>query len=174
MDADLKPIAIAEIVRTHGLRGEVVANPLTSRIERFEDVRTLLARSTDGELSRLELKAYRFKGAQLLLQFDSIDTIEKAGSLVGTLLCVPQEEVIDLEENEFFAYQLVGCSVATLEGRELGEVVKVLDSTGTPVLVVREGDGREYMIPFAGSICTEVDLPRRRIRVDPPSGLLEL
>jgi ribosomal 30S subunit maturation factor RimM len=30
------------------------------------------------------------------------------------------------------------------------------------------------MIPFATSICVEIDMARKRIVVDPPEGLLEL
>ena len=43
---------------------------------------------------------------------------------------------------------------------------------GTEILVVVDG-GKEYLIPFAESICTEVDIEGKLIRVDPPEGLLE-
>jgi ribosomal 30S subunit maturation factor RimM len=43
---------------------------------------------------------------------------------------------------------------------------------GTEILVVK-GSGKEYLIPFAETICTEVDIAKKVIRVDPPEGLLE-
>jgi ribosomal 30S subunit maturation factor RimM len=30
------------------------------------------------------------------------------------------------------------------------------------------------MVPMARAICVEVDIERKRIRIDPPEGLLEL
>ncbi len=168
------PIAIAAIVRARGLRGEVVANPLTSRLERFDDVGDLLARTPDGSIFSLKMLAYHVQGSQLILQFAEVDTLEKAKSLVGCMLCVPAAEAVELEADEFFQHQLLGCAVDTVSGDRLGEVVRVLETTGTPVLVVRSPEGREYMIPFASSICPKVDAEKRRILVDPPQGLLEL
>jgi len=40
------------------------------------------------------------------------------------------------------------------------------------VLEVKGAD-KDFMIPFAGSICTEIDLEKKRIVIDPPEGLLE-
>ncbi len=41
------------------------------------------------------------------------------------------------------------------------------------LLVVTEGK-KEFLVPFTHSVCYEVDLKRKRIRIDPPEGLLEL
>jgi len=41
------------------------------------------------------------------------------------------------------------------------------------LLVVRKGEN-EVLVPFIHSVCLEIDLKRKRIRVDPPEGLLEL
>ena len=43
---------------------------------------------------------------------------------------------------------------------------------GTEILVV-EGAEKEYLIPFAETICTEVDVENKLIRVDVPEGLLD-
>jgi 16S rRNA processing protein RimM len=43
---------------------------------------------------------------------------------------------------------------------------------GTEILVIEDGD-REILIPFAETICPEVDIENKRIKVDPPEGLLE-
>lgn len=167
-------IAIAKIFRTRGLRGEVVAVSLTSRPERFDDILTLQAISPDGVSRTLEISTYRVHGSQLVLQFAGFDTIEKAQPLVGYLLTVPAEEAIPLEPDEYFLHQLVGCSVETIQGKPLGQVVRVLESTGTPVLIVQGTEGRERMIPLSSSICPTVDTQQQKIVVDPPEGLLEL
>jgi len=41
-------------------------------------------------------------------------------------------------------------------------------------LLAIDGPRGEILIPFAVDICVEVDLAARRIRIDPPDGLLEL
>jgi len=36
-----------------------------------------------------------------------------------------------------------------------------------------QGEAKEFLIPFAETICIEVDIERKRIIIDPPEGLLE-
>ena len=43
---------------------------------------------------------------------------------------------------------------------------------GTENLLVAD-QIRDYLVPFAESICVEVDVENKLIRVDPPDGLLE-
>ena len=64
----------------------------------------------------------------------------------------------------------------TIERAEVGTVREVLHTGAAPVLIIRDGDGtsgREHLVPLAGSICVEIDIERKLIRVDPPEGLLE-
>jgi ribosomal 30S subunit maturation factor RimM len=44
----------------------------------------------------------------------------------------------------------------------------------TPPARGEAAEGGELLIPFAGSICTEIDPSRRRILVDLPEGLKDL
>jgi ribosomal 30S subunit maturation factor RimM len=37
-----------------------------------------------------------------------------------------------------------------------------------------DGPRGEILIPFAVDICVEIDVAAKRIRIDPPEGLLEL
>jgi len=45
---------------------------------------------------------------------------------------------------------------------------------GVELLVIESDEGREYLIPLAGSIVIEIDIAGKKIVVDPPEGLLEL
>jgi ribosomal 30S subunit maturation factor RimM len=54
-------------------------------------------------------------------------------------------------------------------------VVRGIEEYGGPVLLtVSAPDGREVSIPFARSICREIDTQRKRIRAWLPPGLEEL
>ena len=45
--------------------------------------------------------------------------------------------------------------------------------TGGTELLVIDGAERELLVPFAESICVDVDVEKKRIVIDPPEGLLE-
>ncbi len=53
-------------------------------------------------------------------------------------------------------------------------VTGVEDYGGPPLLEVEAEDGREILVPFARSICREIDVAAKVIRVELPEGLLEL
>lgn len=176
IDLGVELVAVAKAVRVRGLKGEVVCELLTDFPERFEWVEGLIGVAPSGQRRWLALERHWLQKGRIVLKFEGYDTPEAAQGLVGWELTVPESEAVELEEGEFFDWQIEGCRVETVEGRLLGAVAKVLHYGAAPVLVVREGGdaaGREHLIPLAESICVEIDLERKFIRVDPPEGLLE-
>ena len=174
-------VAVARVVKTRGLRGEVVADLLTDFPERFDGLERLIAVMPASAARRvLELEGHWFQGDRIVLKFAGYDTVEAAGELVGCELTVPEDECVELAEDEFYDWQLADCRVETIDGEEVGRVREVLHTGGSaPVLMVYGGRGdaggeREHLIPLAADICVEIDTRRKLIRVDAPEGLLEL
>lgn len=165
-------VAIAKISKTRGLRGELVADVLTDFPERFAETQIVTALLPNNE--RLELKLQRswFQKGRVILKFDGFDSIEKAETLRGAEICIPESEAVNLDEDEFFDWELKTCEVETVDGEKIGRVKEIMRTGGTEILVV-QGETKEYLIPFAETICTEVDIENKLIRIDPPEGLLE-
>ena len=168
--ADL--VAIANIVRTRGLKGEVVADVLTDFPERFELLEVVTAVRESGERLELKIEKFWFQSGRVILKFVGYDTIESGETLRNVEICVPEAEAVELEHGEYFDWQLAGCTVETIDGTPIGEVFELMRTGGTELLVVA-GETKEYLIPFATAICVEVDIENKLIKVDPPEGLLE-
>lgn len=165
-------VAIAKIVKTRGLRGEVVADVLTDFPERFDDLEDVIGLAPNGERRELKIENFWFQKNRVILKFAGFDSVNDAESLRETEICVDESDAVELKDDEFFDWQLAGCRLETQEGETVGEVREVMRTGGTEILVVA-GSGKEYLIPFAESICTEVDIEKKLIRIDPPEGLLE-
>lgn len=170
MNQDL--VAIAKIVKTRGLRGETVADILTDFPERFDETENVIAVLPNGERLELKIEDFRFQKGRILLQFEGYSSLEKAETLRNAEICIPEDETVELEEGEFFDWQLENCEVETIDGEKLGTVKELMRTGGTEILVV-QGEMKEYLIPFAETICTEVDIENKLIKIDPPEGLLE-
>jgi 16S rRNA processing protein RimM len=167
-------VAVARAVKTRGLRGEIVAELLTDFPERFEGLENLIAVAPDGRRQSLELEEQWLHGERIVLKFAGYDSIEAASALVGYEFAVPETERVELSEDEFYDWELAGCRVETVEGEELGLVREVMRTGGVEVLVVENAEARrEHLIPLAETICVEIDVENKLIRVDPPEGLLE-
>lgn len=165
-------VAIAKLVRSRGLRGEVVGDVLTDFPERFDDLKRVAIVYPNGEVSEIEIEKFWFQKNRIVLKFAGFDSIETAETLRGSEICVAETETVELEDDEFFDWELIDCSVETVAGERIGTVREVMRTGGTEILVVA-GDAKEYLIPFAETICTEVDIEKKLIKIDAPEGLLD-
>ena len=168
-------VAVARAVRTRGLRGEVVADLLTDFPERFENLERLIAVAPDGLRQDLILEEHWLQSGRIVLKFAGYDSIEESSALVGSEFAVPEAERVELPEDVFYDWELQGCRVETVEGEEVGRVREVLRTGGVEVLVVENAQDarREHLIPLAETICVEINVEEKLIRIDAPEGLLE-
>jgi 16S rRNA processing protein RimM len=161
-------IAIAILGKSRGNRGEVTALPLSGKPERYQALTEVFL---FGSGERYEVESTWFHNSTLIFKFRGVDTISDAQPLSGAEVRVPASQRTPLEPGEFFQSELVGCTVVDRRtGQSLGMVSAWEDSGGSGILVVDGG----LLIPFARSICVEIDPAARRIAVELPEGLKEL
>ena len=165
-------VAVARVVKPRGLRGELVAEMLTDFPERFEGLRSITAVKPDGERLDLKIEEHWFQQGRIVLKFAGYDSVETAEDLRNAEICIAEHEAVDLETDEFYDWQLVGCNVETIDGTPVGTVTGMM-RTGPSELLVVSGEGKEHLIPFVAAICVEVDINAKLIKIDPPEGLLE-
>jgi 16S rRNA processing protein RimM len=165
-------VAVAKILKTRGLRGETVAELLTDFPERFENLEQVTGIAPTGGHLDLKIEKFWFQKGRVILKFAGYDTVEAAEALRNYEVCVPESEAVELDEGEFFDWELKDCRVETLQGVEIGAVREVMRTGGTEILVVQGAD-KEYLVPFSETICVRVDIEEKLIRIDPPEGLLE-
>ncbi|MBI2527248.1 MAG: 16S rRNA processing protein RimM [Candidatus Rokubacteria bacterium] len=168
-------VAIGELLRPHGLRGEVRVRPLTDRPrERFERLCAcvLWEPATDGR-QRCRIVSRRFDADGVLIRLEGVESPEAARPLCGRLLAVPRAEALPPGPGRFYPWQLEGAVVETREGRRLGTFLRVEGSPAQPLWVIGDGE-REWLLPAVADFVVEVDVAAGRVVADPPEGLLEL
>jgi 16S rRNA processing protein RimM len=166
-------IAIARIARTRGNKGEVLVDLYTDFPDRFDALEEVWLEFDDGRKQKISLEnSWEHKGRRVL-KFADVDSISSAEKLVGCWVQVPAEQSVQLPEGTYFDHDLVGCSVEDVRGKHLGVVSGILRIAGNNLLVV-EDSGSEHLIPAVESICTSISIEEKRIRVDPPEGLMDL
>jgi 16S rRNA processing protein RimM len=109
-------------------------------------------------------------GGRWILKFRGIDTISDAEKLCGAEIRIPKSQRAPLGEGEYYYADLIGCEVVDRNtGETLGRVSDFHEYGGPGVL-----EAGKLLIPFARSICVEIDVARRRIEVELPEGLKDL
>jgi 16S rRNA processing protein RimM len=166
-------VLVGRIARPHGVRGQVIVRPETDFVdERFVSGATMWVRSARGD-EALTISSARLQNGRPVIGFAGFSSIEEVERLAGLELRVPEDALQSLDDGMYYQHQLVGCAVETVAGSHIGEVSRVDGGAAGSILTVRGLRG-EVLIPFAQPICVEVDIAGRRIRIDPPDGLLEL
>jgi len=167
-------VAVARVVRTRGLRGEVVAELLTDFPQRFNGLDRLIALKPGKTRETVELEEHWLQAKHIVFKFAGYDSIEAARELVGAEMAVPEAERVELSNDEYYDWELTGCRVESMAGELVGQVRAVMHPGATDLLVVDGATtGREHLIPLAEEICVEIDKSSKLIRVDLPEGLLE-
>ena len=166
-------VTVGRIVRPHGNKGHVVVAVETDfGPERFRAGATFW-RLRDGQPAIARIVESRAHGERWVIALDGVQSIDDAEALRDAPLRVAVEALVPLGPDRYYVHDLAGCRVETTDGRDVGPVDRVELGTGTPVLVVAGRRG-EVLVPFAEVICKWIDVPARRIVIDPPEGLLEL
>jgi 16S rRNA processing protein RimM len=168
-------VAVGEVLKPHGLRGEVKVRPLTDRpAERFRALKDCIL--WEPEIDRREschVNSCRFDGETLLLKVEGVDSPEAARPLAGRLLAVERDQALPPAEGRFYPWQMEGGRVETRDGRLVGRFVGIESGAAQELWVIDDG-ARERLIPAVAEIVLEVNVGERRIVIDPPEGLLDL
>lgn len=159
----MERIAIAHLLRARGNKGELAAEPLSDRRERFAQLSRVFA--GDRELT---VENTWWHGDRLIFKFAGIDSISDAETLGGLDVTIPASERIALEEGEYFLSDLVGCDL--YDGGELvGRIDGWRELPGQILLTA--GD---LEIPFRRELLHSIDVAARRIDARLPEGLKDL
>jgi 16S rRNA processing protein RimM len=161
-------VTVAVLGKSRGNRGEVTALPFSSKPQRYEELKEVYL---FGSGERFEVESTWIHQARLIFKFKGIDSISDAERLSGAEVRVPKSQRAALDPGEYFQSDLVGCEVVDRRtGQAYGRVSGWQDAGGPGLLEVEGG----LLIPFARSICVEIDPGARRIAVDLPEGLKDL
>ena len=162
-------VAVAVLGRPRGNRGELTAESLSSRPERFSRLKNVRLVG-DGSAYQVE-EVWEHAGA-LVFKFQGVDSISDAEKLRGAEVQVPGSERVELEPGEYFHSDLIGCEVRDrLSGRLIGRVTNFEEYGGPPLIEI---DGGKTLIPFVKAICVDIRPEVKLILVDMPEGLEDL
>jgi len=149
-------LEIGRVTRPHGLRGEVVVDLTTDRVERLTPGAVLASDAGD-----LTVVAARPHQRRWIVAFEGHTGREAADRLRGLAL---RAEALD-DPDQLWVHDLVGSEVVTIGGETVGSCVAVVANPASDLL---ELDG--------GALVPVVFVVERRpgqVIIDPPEGLFE-
>ncbi|MFA5575785.1 MAG: ribosome maturation factor RimM [Tissierellaceae bacterium] len=160
---------IGKIINSHGVKGEVKVYPLTDDVTRFNH----LKKAYVGD-RKIELVAEwaRYHKNLVILKFRDYDDINKILAFKDNFLYVRDDDRVNLPENHFFIYDLLGSHVYDMDSIFIGNLVDILQGAANDVYVVRDRENKEHMIPAVRQFIKDVNIAEKKIIIDPIEGMI--
>jgi 16S rRNA processing protein RimM len=145
-------VPVGRVGRPHGLDGSFFVEGPSDREEIFA---TGAVVHVDGEPLTIVSAKRGSQGRPVIRLERRVDR--------GAELAVPRESLPALEDDEYYAFQLVGLAVEEEGGRLVGKVTDVLEYPANDVLELDSG----LSLPLVEACVRQVDLDRGRIVIAP-------
>lgn len=165
---------VGKIVNTHGIHGEVrVISKTDFSEERYKKGNHLFLFLPKSETPiELIVKSHRTHKNFDLLFFEGYENINEVEKFRNGILKVPESQLSELEEDEYYFHEIIGCLVATTRGEEIGKITEILTPGANDVWVVKGKGGKEILIPYIHDVVKKVDVKEKVVLIDPLEGLL--
>lgn len=163
-------VAVAEIARPHGVRGEV-------RLRVYSGDPTLLTRrppirlrGADGEIAGATLLSTRHADKALLVRLEGVDDRDAAEAIRGKEVLVERDAFEPLEDDEFYAVDIEGAR-AEMESGELVGTVTGLGTYPTCDVLLIDRDGTRLEVPLLPQFVASVDTAAKIVKLVTLEGL---
>jgi 16S rRNA processing protein RimM len=166
---------VGKIVNTHGIRGELKVLSQTDFPDlRFaKDSELIFVDPEDKQQITAVVDSAREHKGMFIVRFRQWDEINQVEKYKGWSVKVNEDNLAELEEDEYYYHEIVGCTVVTEDGRELGKITEILAPGANHVWVVKPPKGKDILIPVIDEVIVDVDVDAKRVTVELMEGLIE-
>lgn len=161
-------ILIGFVRRPHGLKGELLFSLETDFPERLiKGAKFYLGE----EHLAVTIRSRRNRAQGLLLAFEEFPDKPSVERLHNVPLYSRISEMPALPEGKLYQHQLLGLIVVEENGEYLGKLTQILSTGSNDVYIVRDGTGKEILLPAITDVIRRIDLDEKRIIVRLIPGL---
>ena len=167
---------VGRIVNTHGIRGEVRVLSSTD----FEEIRfapgskLAVLKKNEKKPIWVTVESSRKHKNFILLAFEGYNNINLVEPFKEGMLKVTKDQLEDdeLDENEYYYFEIIGCEVFSEEGERIGTVSDILQTGANDVWEIKAPNGKKHYIPYIEDVVKNIDVEEKKITIHVMEGLL--
>ncbi len=171
MTNSTKTLVVGKIGAPHGVRGWVRITSYTEESDGIFDFSPWQL-TVQGNVREYKVVEWKHQNKNLLAKIEGIDTRDDVELIKNVEICIDEAQLPDLEQDDFYWRDLVGLSVVTEKGYDLGKVEQLFETGANDVLLVKANvkdafGMKQRMIPYLyEQVIKHVDLESKTITVD--------
>lgn len=173
MKTPSETILWGKIVKTHGVKGEVLAEIFSEDTSDYEDMESVFVVIKQKPIPFFITSYQVTNQSKVILSFEDVSSIKEAEAIVGAELLIPIEELSDADEGRLFFKQIEGYRIDDEQLGELGVVSDFIQKTIQDILVM-EYQGHSIMFPAVEPIVKGIDHRKKKVFTNLPDGLLDI
>jgi 16S rRNA processing protein RimM len=163
---------IGYIARSVGTAGQVQLQMDVDNPNRYAKLESLFL-SIDNNLVPFFITFIKINGNKANIQFDGIDSTQKAAEITSTEAFLPLSMLPPLEGKEFYLHEVIGFEIHDKTKGNIGTLVQVLSMPQQKVFEIKHPKA-EILIPAIPEFIVKIDRENKTIYLDSPEGLIDI
>jgi 16S rRNA processing protein RimM len=161
------------IVRTHGVKGQVVAFFDVDYPEAYEELESVFLQM-NGKLVPFFIDALDLQpDGRIIIKFEDVNSIVEAEKLKSIPLYLPLNALPELPDDQFYFHDVIGYTVVDETLGELGTIKEIYEMPFQDLMAM-EYKGAEVLIPVQDELILRADKTSRKLYVNLPEGLVDI
>lgn len=125
-----------------------------------------------GSSESVKIKSLKKQNKYALVSFYEINNPETALKYRGAIISADKSLLPSLQAKEYYHDQIIGLTVFTIAGDNIGRITDIFPTGSNDVYVV-SGPDKEYLIPAIHDVIREINLETGEITIQIIEGLLD-
>lgn len=164
---------LGKIVKKYSFKGEVLIKLDTDEPQLYTKMESVFVDFNNDLIPFFIEKSSLHKSELLRVQFDDVDTDEKADEIIGLDIYLPLSFLPELDDHQFYYHEIIGFTAQDVHFGEIG-IVKGVNDSAAQALFEIDRDGIEILIPLNDDFIERVDKKNKILLLNTPKGLIEL
>ncbi|MBD5324521.1 MAG: 16S rRNA processing protein RimM [Bacteroides sp.] len=170
-------VVAGRLLKPHGIKGEISAGVEIDDLD-LREVKCVVV-EIEGIPVPFFPTAVRPKNhASVLVTLDGVTNESEAAELCNKdFYILPSDVPEGYDEPEgdgFYAADLIGFEVSDADGKPMGRIADIEDSTQNVLFIIETPRGGTIYVPVADEFILDIDPDSKHITLDPPEGISEL
>ena len=169
MSNDFKLVPIGEILKPHGIKGELKILLYNEKSRSLKNNKLVFLGDNEN-LLEFKIERISFFIKKNRIKLFEINNKEAAESLRGKVVNIYRSNLPDLKEGEYYLNDLIDFTIVDESNNNYGVVNDILHLPANDVLSVFFNN-KEYLIPMIKDVIIQVNIDLKCIVINPIKGL---
>ena len=163
---------LGKVINPNGFKGKVNAYFDTDEPDLYKSLKMVYLRIGGAPIPYF-IDSIRLMNNKAVIEFQDVDSIEKAEILNKKEMYLPLSELPELSGKNFYFHEVIGFQVIDKIFGEIGPIKQILDYPNQAVMQVIHKE-KEILIPVNMDVIKLVDRNNKEIKIEAPEGLIEI